>query len=66
MRCEERYGGTTFPFFRGVRCVLEAPHDGRRHQAVVVRGGPPLQWWTPEEKQAIRARKRARTKEDES
>lgn len=63
MRCAETYQGNSFPRFRGACCVLEAPHGGERHRADVE--GGPLSWWTPKEKEAVRARKRARKKEDE-
>lgn len=63
VRCSIRYAGMSYPQFRGIRCDLEAPHDGLRHSAMVA--GFPLSWWTPEEKEAIRARKKARAKEDE-
>lgn len=56
-RCPIRYLGASVPQARGTRCEKDAEHDGERHFAHFA--GSPLAWWTPEEKEAIRARRRA-------
>lgn len=57
-RCAVRYLGASVPKARGTRCSKDSGHDGERHFAYF--DGSPLLWWTPEEKEVIRARRRAR------
>lgn len=56
MGCQVTYSGPSHPECHGAMCMRDAPHEGLRHLSVVANN--PLQWWTPEEKEAIRAKNR--------
>lgn len=56
-QCPVVYQGKSCPQFHGTRCTRNGhPHIGLRHLALLGEGPlkQPLEWWTEEEKAALR------------